>query len=642
MYEVSVAGTTNLDGISSWVVGDFALFNGDRWRRISTLDGGSGVDFDTRTAAAGATIPLTVNVVTTGGFAVAGDGGQGLYKRMAVAPVLTTNPGYFRSVDRFTSAGAVDSVNGGWWQLVPQGGVLFIEQFAGKADFNGTTGTDNQPALMAAMGIVATVGDVNNKYTLLIQFGTGKYYFGQMLDFNSIVNIRGWGGATEVQGQGEATQFWFPSGITCMVFQNFGTGPGEDGTTANGHAAGSTIEGFSVHQMGSSTDWTKSGVKMRCRMTMRRVSFYNLCGHGVYVLGWADGVGANKGGPNGFRIENCFVHSCKYHALRVRGGDANAGTIINWETHGSVAAVDGCGILDESQHGNNYYGSDIAGFGNKGLSYGSPARWYILVSNTSGVGGATTPGTNPRVWYDIGAEVTPNANFPTWVSGGNYGLNCPIACFGNVNTSVFVGQYVETSFPSTLGDSQAIAYGGQIAWTRQSTSLSGNDGVAFSTRGFSSWRQYQTGSLEYVAQGASAVATFGTSSENDIDRFDIFTHSRGKDAGQTWRFSYSGNDLSYVAGDAQIWRITTAATTEAFGTSAPIPYQIIFTKIAFSDLGGNNPRRIGYSDSVPTTGNWARGDRLYHTNPSAGSYEGWVCVSSGTPGTWKTFGSIAA
>lgn len=40
-YVVSVAGTTTLDGISTWGVGDWAVFNGSVWQRV---DGGSNTE----------------------------------------------------------------------------------------------------------------------------------------------------------------------------------------------------------------------------------------------------------------------------------------------------------------------------------------------------------------------------------------------------------------------------------------------------------------------------------------------------------------------------------------------------------------------------------------------------------------------
>lgn len=54
------------------------------------------------------------------------------------------------------------------------------------------------------------------------------------------------------------------------------------------------------------------------------------------------------------------------------------------------------------------------------------------------------------------------------------------------------------------------------------------------------------------------------------------------------------------------------------------------------------PNMLVTSGSVaPTTGSYTRGSIVYNTAPSAGGNIGWVCVTAGSPGTWKTFGSIA-
>ena len=37
-YVVSVAGTTNLDGVNDWQVGDWAIFNGTTWQKIDNTD----------------------------------------------------------------------------------------------------------------------------------------------------------------------------------------------------------------------------------------------------------------------------------------------------------------------------------------------------------------------------------------------------------------------------------------------------------------------------------------------------------------------------------------------------------------------------------------------------------------------------
>ena len=45
----------------------------------------------------------------------------------------------------------------------------------------------------------------------------------------------------------------------------------------------------------------------------------------------------------------------------------------------------------------------------------------------------------------------------------------------------------------------------------------------------------------------------------------------------------------------------------------------------------------------PSTGTWVTGDLVGNNAPTAGTTSlGWVCTSGGSPGTWKSFGSISA
>lgn len=53
-------------------------------------------------------------------------------------------------------------------------------------------------------------------------------------------------------------------------------------------------------------------------------------------------------------------------------------------------------------------------------------------------------------------------------------------------------------------------------------------------------------------------------------------------------------------------------------------------------------RFVGEDGAIPTAGNWKRGDIIRTTAPVASGTEGWICTSTGTPGTWKTLGSIGA
>jgi hypothetical protein len=49
---------------------------------------------------------------------------------------------------------------------------------------------------------------------------------------------------------------------------------------------------------------------------------------------------------------------------------------------------------------------------------------------------------------------------------------------------------------------------------------------------------------------------------------------------------------------------------------------------------------VSWSNSAPTSGSWVRGSIVYTTNASASDYIGWICTTSGAPGSWEPFGVI--
>jgi hypothetical protein len=53
-------------------------------------------------------------------------------------------------------------------------------------------------------------------------------------------------------------------------------------------------------------------------------------------------------------------------------------------------------------------------------------------------------------------------------------------------------------------------------------------------------------------------------------------------------------------------------------------------------------KRFYEATAAPTTGTWQQGDRVWNTTPAAGGVPGWVCVTAGTPGTWKAMAVLAA
>ena len=59
-----------------------------------------------------------------------------------------------------------------------------------------------------------------------------------------------------------------------------------------------------------------------------------------------------------------------------------------------------------------------------------------------------------------------------------------------------------------------------------------------------------------------------------------------------------------------------------------------------ADAGSRAPRTI-HAAGPPSQGTWGVGDQTLNQQPKTGSYVGWVCVTTGSPGEWRPFGLIA-
>lgn len=50
---------------------------------------------------------------------------------------------------------------------------------------------------------------------------------------------------------------------------------------------------------------------------------------------------------------------------------------------------------------------------------------------------------------------------------------------------------------------------------------------------------------------------------------------------------------------------------------------------------------ITSASAAPISGTYAKGTVVLNSNPESGGNIGWVCITAGTPGTWKEFGLIS-
>lgn len=114
----------------------------------------------------------------------------------------------------------------------------------------------------------------------------------------------------------------------------------------------------------------------------------------------------------------------------------------------------------------------------------------------------------------------------------------------------------------------------------------------------------------------------------------------------------TSGDWSYIIGvnvnnDSVVFYPGTAKYVEyrvIFGDSAEsksIEYlKVKLLKYINTDINITNTVVNDVYTSVPTSGYWERGHKLYAKNPTPGTYIGIICVESGTPGTWNNFAQI--
>jgi hypothetical protein len=621
------------------------------WNEAHTVQG----SYETPADVEAATISAGVLALRTDGYTSVGDGGHGFYKRMSAAPSDPTNPAYIRSVDRYTSAGATDATNGGYWQLVPEMNEVHIAQFGGFADFDGSTpgtATDLYGPITYALAYYAWDLTLAVKFPYRIHLGFGRYYSSAMWDIHRHVHIVG----TNLQ-ETWGTEVYWPNTTTCILISQNNTS-GETGVSGGAHlGAGNdtTLEGFAIrhhYAVGSFSHLVYSaqhGIHARAICRFINMSVARIAGHGYLIHGSSGSGGSEEGAPNQWRIRDCTVHSCGGHALCVYGADSNAGDCAGFSTHTEVG---GCGIYDNSYFANTYTGIHLAGYGNRGVYYGG--RRYILISgspveNPTTTPNTTTPGTNNAVWYDIGPGVELATYWPAWDAGGDYSLyRLPIYDTGGGR--VYTGVYVELSNAVAHVLPGSFVFGGTIAVTNYSVGYVGSTNAGLAARGGVGGRYVPiASSAEYTRNGENTWVSLGTPHESNgmgaTGGIQFLTSRRVSDVDGSWQWGFEGNDIPFRApGGAKIWEITTLSTTREHGTGATDPHRLrLFNPVFVTDDSDNEQGAIGFSALAPTLNPHAKAEVLFRTTPLAGgsgNAVGWICTTAGTPGTWKPFGPI--
>jgi hypothetical protein len=353
-------------------------------------------------------------------------------------------------------------------------------------------------------------------------------------------------------------------------------------------------------------------------MVVRDCTFAAFSGDGINIDSSTD-VTANA---NVWRITDVALLGNGRNGLFTEGPDSNAG-------YGSaIDAVSNAawGINDSSFLGNTYVGCHVDGNGKRSMVSDGTRRYYCV---NAALAGTTTPGTNGAVWVDYGAGGV-TSFYPLWISGTTYLVGGSCASLGASAWNVFIGCYAEVgSQPPADLRAPSISVGGFLNSFVQETST----GLRIQNGSTS------TGVL-YVATPLNASIAIGANAGGQANSVIAFTDPDGPSFKYRYTFSTGRWSLKWAdLTDQMNWY--TRAATPANGYARDLSG--VNGGLGFpSGYYGPLMKYRGGATAIPTSGNYIVGDILYDTAPAASGFIGWVCVTAGTPGTWKTFGAISA
>lgn len=231
---------------------------------------------------------------------------------------------------------------------------------------------------------------------------------------------------------------------------------------------------------------------------------------------------------------------------------------------------------------------------------------------------------------------------------GNYFFGCHFAsCHGPMRTtnanarSVFVGCYSEGDQVLPEVAAPSLIIGGIIGGNNSTGGYIGEGEGAMRVR---------RGEAHIVndRDGHGVKATIG-SSNLPRTAFEIasgesppYRIRHGLDTPPGWASRAGWWALEYAgvtAGTAIRWCDDTAAEWLKAKPGAKAGFDQGFY------VGGAFRVFTGAATAPPTSGTWARGDRLLNTAPSPGGWAGWICTAASSTqnpaGVWKGFGAIA-
>lgn len=551
-----------------------------------------------------------------------------------------------------------DSVNAEWFGITGDGSTDNSDGMDGLLSFllagKGGHGTSDSPPLYRVM------------------FGLGKYHFSRTIHLKIPVVFEG---ISPVGSMSPATQFDFTTGGFVCHRHNTkkgSTGPywavhDSPGTTGADGSVFRNLYCTSRQARPAELDYSAEatdGLLSFCAIQVDNCFFDGFTRDGLSIqTSNVTGTGVD-GSANMSHLEGVHALYNGRHGIHLEGVDSNQITCRRC----NVRYNNNWGLYDSGFLSNQHYDHHAAYNGLDaarvwpGRSKGDRATSVVRYPATGGTdyyvnpGKAAlalqyAPGTAPSgvdpntIWvkqmegagtlgHDAEGAIkewgysTETHPFST-KEGGSYYID-------SITPSVAVNLYCELSQGQPYAGSLNVCYlAGNLEGNPNSIgtfvmpsegALSVRFGKAFQAR----YANPSNGKARYASLG------YGLSSGAFLQFFD-----EDKFPGHGFTCQLMGGDLSFGTNhESPHFVLTGPQTTRQYPASQFEPNVLQVPRLV---VGSGGSGRIQSSDSgEPQSGFHNRGEIVWNNAPSAGGKIGWVCVSQGTPGTWKGFGAIDA
>jgi hypothetical protein len=461
-------------------------------------------------------------------------------------------------------------------------------------------GTTDDYAAFRAMIDYCRDNDVSRAYV-----PSGVYYLSQELEIDAQMELRGDHGISFNHGSG--TILRFPKNVNglrvCRGSTSASGGLADDAIIAN-------MELQCVDESGTSGH----GIVLEARAKLVNMRVTLFAGDGIHIDATAPDENANC-----WAIERCYCTSNRRDGIFVNGADANAGYAI-----GINCASNGRNnIADDSFLGNTYFQAHASAAGKAYWVKGSDNQAYAcILDHYSASNTVPVTGADWATYWELADTSTSYAvttlNRQYYADGGrNYKIT------SNNNRTNLVGCYSESGTPRV----DLVEYPSQITGGFMSaTTVEGNP-IFPGGRGLDA----------LTTDGSVTLTSYLGDRENNASLL-MALGFKSDDQSTTWRLQYNPT--------SKIWSLqpNNSSASRCFyivdnGGSTGLPSGCLdFNPLGLA-IGG---KRHFYGTAAPGSETWARGDIVYNTAPAALGFVGWVCVTAGTPGTWKGFGVIEA